>query len=172
MLKLLILTIFSWVSISYAALPTKIGGVDLSQSKFGTVVIFLSSSCPCSDSHISHIKDLQKEFSKFDFVAVHSNVDEKDEDGLTYFKKAALPFEVWRDKNAKIADEFKAFKTPHAFVVNSKGEILFSGGVTSSAIAEQAQTFHLKEALKDLSENKSVKNPKARPIGCAIARET
>ena len=71
------------------AVPTIIEGKDLltgsnldrklELSRKATVVAFLSVHCPSSASHESVLKELAKEFgsSGFDFLAVHSNVDEE-----------------------------------------------------------------------------------------------
>jgi AhpC/TSA family len=169
MLKILFTILVA--SSALASIPLKVGSTKFSDAEVATVVVFLSSSCPCSNSHIPHLKALKTEFPKITFVGVHSNRDESDQDGENYFKTAALPFTVIRDPEAAIADDFRAFKTPHAFIVSKTGKILFAGGVSSSAIVEQAQTFYLKEALTDLTAGREIKSPRTRTIGCAIARE-
>ncbi|MFN7903687.1 MAG: redoxin domain-containing protein [Pseudobdellovibrionaceae bacterium] len=143
---------------------------ELSSSQKGIVLVFLSAVCPCSDSHISEMKRLAEKFGEFKFIAVHSNQNEKKEIAKAYFNKAALPFPVLSDHGAKIADSYRANKTPHAYVIDGQGKIVYQGGVTSSAVADQADQFYLEEALLDIRRGAAVKIPFGRTLGCVISR--
>lgn len=136
----------------------------------GVVLVFLSAVCPCSDSHISEMKKLAETYKNFQFVAVHSNVNETRDLAVTYFKKASLPFPVINDPTAQIADIYKAYKTPHAYLFNRDGKIVYQGGVTSSALADQAEDHYLKEALAAVNDGQTVKIPFGRTLGCVISR--
>ncbi len=162
-----------------AALPSKIEGSNVltqdptkisTEGKQGVVVVFLSAVCPCSDSHIHELSRLKTEYSEFSFVGVHSNTDEGRELTQKYFTQTKLPFPVIQDTNAKIADEFKAFKTPHAFVISPKGEILYQGGVSSSRHFDSADRKYLREALGDLKAGRKVGMAEGRTLGCIISR--
>ena len=138
--------------------------------KLGVVVVFLSAACPCSNSHIPELNALYKDYPEFNFVAVHSNANESDELGQLYFKNAKLPFPIIQDDHSKLADEFKALKTPHAFVVLPTGEIVYQGGVSNSADFARADKRFLKDALQDIREHKTVRTSQGRTLGCVIKR--
>lgn len=140
------------------------------KDKSGVVAVFLSAKCPCSNSHTPVLKELAKDFPQYQFVAIHSNTNEDLEQSKNYFKNLSLPFPVIQDDHAKIADQFKALKTPHAYVLSPKGDILYQGGVTNSADASESDKNFLRSALEDLKNNKPVQNPNARTLGCAIKR--
>jgi peroxiredoxin len=140
------------------------------EGKKGLVVIFLSSKCPCSDSHNQEMNSLSKDYPDFRFVAVHSNVDEDLTKSREYFKKADLKFPVIQDGKAEIADRFKALKTPHAFVVLPTGDVAYQGGASSSKKFETAERKYLREALDDLQNGRKVKTPEGRTLGCVISR--
>lgn len=178
MKSLLGLFTFLFLSTTWA-LPAQIQGKDVLSEKEITVaaekdkklvVVFLSASCPCSNSHIKELTSLAETYKDFNFVGVHSNSDEGAEMSKDYFAKAHLPFAVIQDTSGKIADQFKALKTPHSFVVQSGGETLFRGGVSNSHVGETADRKYLREALDDLHQGKNVRTPEARTLGCAIAR--
>lgn len=139
--------------------------------KKALVVVFLSAKCPCSDSHIQEIKDLYTDFKNFNFVAVHSNPDEATELTERYFAEANLPFTVLQDENTKLADQFNALKTPHAFVILPSGEIAYQGGVTNSKNAKKSDRKFLREALNDLEKGLTVAVSEGRTLGCSIARK-
>ncbi|QDK45857.1 thioredoxin family protein [Bdellovibrio sp. ZAP7] len=137
----------------------------------GTVVIFMSAKCPCSASHESLLKDMSAEFKDFNFVAVHSNSDEQSAMTKEHFEKAALPFPVIQDSKSRLANDFGALKTPHAFVVNPAGEIVYQGGVTDSHVGPSAKKQFLKDALEDIQAGKTVRMKEGRALGCFIQRE-
>ncbi len=176
---LLLLTI-SLLGLTAAALPHQMTGksvIDSQQikvgelSKKGLVVVFLSAVCPCSNSHLVELKKLKSEFSDFDFVGIHSNTDEGKDLTSSYFKAANLPFPVIQDSGAKLADEFKALKTPHVFVVLKDGSTAYQGGVSSSRhFDDKADRKYLREALGDLSAGHKVTTPEGRTLGCVISR--
>jgi peroxiredoxin len=134
------------------------------------VVVFLSAKCPCSNSHNTELQDLASQFPGFKFVAIHSNVDEEKTLAQNYFKKVSFPFPVIHDEKAKLADQFKALKTPHAFLISHSGEILYQGGITNSKDCEKADRKFLREALTDLNDGKPIRTPEGRTLGCAISR--
>jgi hypothetical protein len=144
--------------------------VELKAGGKGSVLVFLSAECPCSNSHIEILKKLAKDFPHFTFLAVHSNQNESLRETKEYFQKAALPFPVIQDAGAKIADEYKALKTPHAFLLAPNGSILYKGGVTSSANGPSADTQYLRDALAEVEAGKTVSRPVGRTLGCVISR--
>lgn len=171
---ILFLSMFFAASLASAALTGKdlLTGqtTDIAPGGKGTVLVFLSARCPCSNSHVAALRSLAKEFKAFSFVAVHSNVDESPDEAKVYFKGADLPFTVLQDEGTKIADEYKALKTPHAFILSPEGRILYKGGVTNSNRAEKADQFFLREALTDIQADRPVKVSEGRALGCNISR--
>jgi hypothetical protein len=164
--------ILLWAGLSSVALaspapvfagPDVVNGkaVELSpsQAKKATVVVFLSASCPCSASPAG-----------VQFVAVHSNSDESADLARIHFKASELPFPIIQDEGAKIATGLKAFKTPHVFVFDPRGEILFQGGVDDSHIAATAKKHYLREALVAIGEGKRPPVSEVRTLGCIIKR--
>lgn len=135
-----------------------------------TAIVFLSSKCPCSLSHVDEIKSLAIEYPDVRFLGVNSNRDETLEMGLAYFSKLGLSFPVLRDEKSVLADEMKALKTPHAFVVDRDRKTVFQGGVSNSSTFGRADRKYLREALEDIRQKRKIRTPLARTLGCAISR--
>lgn len=175
---LLIVFVYLAFGSVYAAPPSLgvqgrslLGATDIvSDTNKTTVLIFLSSICPCSNSHVEEIKRLKNDFPEFEFIGVHSNADEDLMSAKEYFAEKKLNFPLIEDEKSKLANQFKALKTPHAFVINSKGETLYQGGVTSSSSFDEKNQNYLREALTDLREGKKIRTTSSRPLGCMIAR--
>ncbi len=144
--------------------------IEIAPGKKGTVIVFLSAKCPCSNSHVRIMKKLAADFNEITFVAVHSNADEGLALSRPYFKTADFPFPVIEDDKDKLADKFKALKTPHAFLISPAGKILYKGGVTSSTSGETADKHFLRDALSDVTAGRAVKVAEGRTLGCAISR--
>ncbi len=183
-MKSLFLTIFilaSFFQAQAASQPMQISGQNVlskeisswktdSLSQKGLVVVFLSAKCPCSHSHVAELKSLHEKYKSFEFVGIHSNTDEAEEFTKDYFQKAQLPFTVIQDPNAKLADQLKAYKTPHVFVFNKQGEIAYQGGVSDSNKFDHSEKKFLREALEDLDSGHAVRTASSRSLGCAISR--
>ncbi len=178
--KVLTTTLMILISLNALALPKNlITGANLStgktvtvnsENKKGLVVVFLSAKCPCSNSHVVEITNLAKEFTDFNFVAVHSNKDEPIDLTKEYFLNTKLPFAVIQDQDTKIADEFKAFKTPHAYIILADNKVAYQGGVSDSNNFAESKKKYLREALTDINDNKPVRTPEGRTLGCSISR--
>ena len=165
-----------------AEIPSVIAGTDLLKGsprtvatrfpdKKALVVVFMSARCPCSNSHVPVLTQLSEKYPDVSFVAVHANADEPVAEAQPYFKRLNLPFPVIEDAHAKVADQFKALKTPHVFVLSPEGQVLYQGGVTNSAMADQSDRNYLSEALEDIQNGKKVRTVSGRTLGCVIARE-
>jgi thioredoxin-related protein len=180
MSKLLAILLYITLCISAEASSNPLKGLDLlskkefqlvfpSQQK--TVLIFMSAKCPCSGSHEPLIKALAEQFKDFKFLAVHSNANESEAETNSHFRNANLGFPVIQDSGAQWADSYGALKTPHAFVLDKFGKILYQGGVTDSHVAPQSKTQFLKEVLQDLQDGKKPRRSEGRTLGCYIQRE-
>jgi thioredoxin-related protein len=144
--------------------------VQINPGKRGLVAVFLSAKCPCSNSHIPVLQKLSKEFPEYRFVGIHSNSDETTDETKAYFQKAALDFPVLDDTQAKWADTWQALKTPHVFLFDREGKIIYKGGLTNSSNAEKAKQNFLRDALVAHQAGKNIDTSEGRTLGCIISR--
>jgi Redoxin len=140
------------------------------ENKKGLVVIFLSAKCPCSNSHITELKNIAEKYPEFSYIGIHSNSDESKDLTLSYFEKVALPFPIIHDQNNEWADQLQAFKTPHAFIILKNGDFAYQGGVSSSKDFSKSDRQYLRDALDDIHHDKKVEISEGRTLGCAIPR--
>ncbi|WP_127716082.1 redoxin domain-containing protein [Halobacteriovorax sp. HLS] len=142
--------------------------IDTAKNKT-TVLIFISAQCPCSDSHIEEIKRLKKKYSNVKFYGVHSNYTESKSVAIEYFKSKKINFPIIHDSESSLAKKLGALKTPHAYILQAQGNIVYRGGVTNRSNALNATKFYLDSALLDIKENRMPRTPMRKTLGCYIA---
>lgn len=144
--------------------------LEWAKLKDNKVIVFLNSQCPCSQAHFDHLNELQKANKEFQFIGFHSNKLVDKNVAQKYFDKYKIDFPIFDDIKLVYANEFKALKTPHVFVLDKDENLLFQGGATNSRRFASASKFYLKTALLEINNNKAVSTPNARALGCYIAR--
>ncbi len=137
------------------------------------VLVFMSPLCPCSQSHEPVLREWTQEFASrgVQFFGIHSNSNESIEVAHAHFKKAALPFPVLSDPQGKWAKELAALKTPHAYLLNAAGEVLYRGGVDDSHQAKESKKPYLKWAIEAALAGKRPDPDRTRVLGCVIQRK-
>ncbi len=86
--------------------------------------------------------------------------------------RKAVPTEVLLDESGQVGKLYEAQTTPHLYVVNADGVLVYKGGIDSikSSKAEdiaKAQPY-LKDALAAVKAGQPVKNAATAPYGCSI----
>lgn len=139
--------------------------------KQGTVVFFLSASCPTCQHHEDELKRIvAKHQGSFAFLGLLSNLGEDLTEARTYYRALNL-FPVLRDAGATYADLFGALKTPHVFVLSANGKRVYEGAIDDSRYGGKAKRAYLDNALTQV-KNGQVPNPKrTRTQGCYIQRK-
>jgi hypothetical protein len=135
-----------------------------------TVAYFFNANCPCSKAHFNHLNSLKNKFPKFRFVGFHSNKKITKKSAQKYFNRFEIKFPIFLDQDLQYADVFKALKTPHVFVLNPGGELVFQGGATNSRNPKRASKFYLLNALTALNQGKQPETNVAKTLGCYIQR--
>jgi peroxiredoxin len=144
--------------------------IQLSNFAKPIVLIFLSKDCPCSKGNLGYINDLSKTYPNFKFIGIHSKKGTSLNAVKDYLNDKKVNFEILNDSNLSIANKFNALKTPHIFILNPKGEIIYTGGVSNSTFPENAKELFLKNALEDLKNNRPIAKNETKSLGCIISR--
>src|SRR6266446_250561 len=76
------------------------------------------------------------------------------------------------DPDAKAARAYAAKNTPHMFVINPEGKIIYAGAIDSKATPNPADipssTNYIKAALDQSLAGKSISTPQTKPYGCSV----
>jgi peroxiredoxin len=87
--------------------------------------------------------------------------------------RGGVPAALLMDSNGTMGRAYGAVVTPQMFVIDLKGEIVYSGAIsdnpTMSAKEARAARNYVRAALEDLAAGRKVATPSTRPFGCTIA---
>jgi len=99
------------------------------------------------------------------------HVSAQDANNLTESRNAS-PTAVILDEQGEIGKLYGAKTTPHMYIINSKGELVYMGGIDSIASTrtgdiEKAKPY-VKTALQQLADGKAISDQVTRPYGCSV----
>ena len=76
------------------------------------------------------------------------------------------------DSSGKVGHMFGARTTPHMFVIDSKGDLVYAGGIDNKPSPNPddiaSATNYVTAALDESMAGKQVTTPTARPYGCSV----
>ena len=162
---LVVTTIF----ISYSLQAKLIQSFELNKNKIGNVLIFISKDCPCSKGNLSYVDNLSIQFPNYQFIGIHSKKNSSNDEVLHYIQDKNLHFDVYNDFDLKLANTYKALKTPHAFILKGN-EVVYNGGITNTTMPDNAKEHFLKEALLSMTKTGKPDRAETRTLGCFIVR--
>lgn len=137
-----------------------------------SVVIFISVKCPVSNRYNERLSALYKDYSQkgVRFYYVNANEDEQPAEIEAHRQKVGFPFEVYKDVDNRMADQFNARVTPEAYVVDSEGKLRYHGRIDDSQYPARLTENTVRLAIDSVLAGKPVERPEARALGCTIKR--
>jgi peroxiredoxin len=157
--------------------------VQLSDLKGKHVVLeWFSTSCPFSGKHYisGNMPNLQQAARGKDVVWVAINSDARDAADTkgvpqirTWLKShKATPAAVVLDRDGVIGKAYGARATPHMFVINPQGTLVYAGAIDNRPSTDTADiagaTNYVTQALQESQAGKPVSHPRSQAYGCAI----
>jgi thiol-disulfide isomerase/thioredoxin len=153
----------------------------------GKVVLihFWSKDCPyeiVADPKFTELEKRWKDKKDVMILAINANATEigaeRSADGSGYtairehMKKKGLTFPVYADHGNKVADLFQAQSTPHCFVLDKKGTIVYAGGLDDDPKGDkgEATKHYARDAVEATLAGEEVAVKDSKPYGCSIKR--
>lgn len=164
--------------------------VKLRELRGKTVVLeWFNPDCPFIKH--AHTKGPLKDFAarvtndKLVWLTINSNAPNKQGWGAPRNKQAkqeyGIPNSILLDETGKVGHAYGAIKTPHVFVIDSKGVLVYRGGVDNAPIgvvdperphltghAKDALENYLEYALSDVAAHKGLRLADTPPYGCTV----
>jgi peroxiredoxin len=157
--------------------------VKLSDLRGKTVVLeWTNHECPYVMKHYGagNMQSLQRDATGDGVVWLTLISSAKGEQGsvtkteaeeLTKSRNAA-PSDIIFDEKGQIGRAYEARTTPHMFVIDPEGRLVFMGGIDDKPTARTADIAtaknYVRAALDAVKAGQPVATPVARPYGCAI----
>ena len=145
------------------------------------VLEWTNPGCPFVVKHYGgNMQALQKEFTGKGVVWLSINSTEKESRDylapakLTAWKaeKKASPTAMLMDESGKIGQLYSAKTTPHMYIINPKGELVYAGAIDSvpSAQADDIKTAtnYIRQGLNEALSGKPISTASTRPYGCSV----
>jgi len=157
--------------------------INLADLKGKTVVLeWTNHDCPYVIKHYEsgNIPKLQKEALAKDVVWLQVISSAPGEQGFVDGAKAqkvneyrnSVPTNTILDPEGTIGKLYGAKTTPHLYVINPEGSLVYKGGIDSIKSSKQQDipdaTNYVRETLDALAAGKKVPHPSTAPYGCSI----
>ena len=155
----------------------------LSQYKGKYVVLeWFNPECPFVKKHYGsgNMQKLQEEFTGKGVVWLTIDSSAPGKEGNLTADQANAKMSEWKtnstalllDPDGKAGRTYGAKNTPHMFVINPEGKVIYEGAIDSKATPNPADiassTNYVKVALDESLAGKPVTTPSSRPYGCSV----
>lgn len=146
------------------------------------VLEWVNHDCPFVKKHYDsqNMQNLQKEYTEKDVVWLSVNSSAPGKQGnfsaaewskLTA-EKGASPTAVLLDENGAVGQAYGAKTTPHMYVVNPEGVLIYQGAIDSISSADKgdiaAAQNYVRSALDEAMSGKQVSTPSTQSYGCSV----
>jgi peroxiredoxin len=155
----------------------------VSQYRGKTVVLeWFNHGCPFVKKHYEsgNMQKLQEEFTGKGVVWLTINSSARFKQGHLTPEKANARITEWKmkssalllDPDGKAGQTYGARTTPHMFVINPDGKVIYQGAIDSKASTKPedipSSTNYVKVALDEAVAGKPVTTAKTKPYGCSV----
>ncbi|MEY2526399.1 MAG: hypothetical protein QOE73_1170 [Verrucomicrobiota bacterium] len=167
----------------FSASDSKGKAHSLSQYKGKYVVLeWFNPECPFVKKHYGpgNMQKLQEEYTGKGVVWLSVDSSAPGKEGSLTPDQAEKKMTEWKtkstalllDSDGKVGQTYGAKNTPHMFVINPEGKIVYEGAIDSKATPNPSDipssTNYVKVALDEAMAGKPVSNPNTKPYGCSV----
>ena len=147
----------------------------LSQYRGQVVLLdFWSAKCPVSARYEKRLQEIATTYAVKGVVTL--GIDANQNESLALIQQVAaersVPFPILIDPGNQVADQFGGLTTPHVFVINAEGRVVYQGAVDDAGLKGSGPVTrqYLREALDAALAGRPVATPETEPFGCSIKR--
>ncbi len=137
-----------------------------------TVVTFIATQCPVSNSYNQRMIDLYKDYTpkNVKFIFVNANRSEPAAEVHEHAKRVGFTFPVYKDPDNVVADRFDAQVTPESYVIASDGILRYHGSIDDDMNVARVHMRRLRLALDAVLAGKPLPAVETKAFGCTIKR--
>lgn len=150
--------------------------ISLSDYRGKIVVLeWMNYECPFSRYHYETKNTMVELANKYKdknvvWLAVNSTNHATPKANRAFVDKHKLPFAVLDDRSGKVGHAYNAQTTPHMFIINQRGRIVYEGAIDDSPMGQKKENVvnYVDNALAELTAGKAVSTPNTKPYGCTV----
>jgi len=152
--------------------------ISLSDYKDKIVILeWVNDECPFSLYHYDKAKtmiDLAEKYKNDDVVwlAINSTSYASEEQVKNFAEKYNVPYPILDDRSGKVGRAYGALTTPHMFIINKKGNIVYEGAIDNAPLGEvkegEQMVSYVDKALSELTSGEEIITPKTVSYGCPV----
>ena len=147
----------------------------LSQYRGQVVMIhFWSATCPFVVRYDGRLKEITNDYRDREVVVlgIDSNSNETVDQIRDVAGSRAVNYPILIDPKNQVADQFGAIATPHVYVVDRQGQLIYEGAVDDQGWSElgQVSQTYARDALEAALAGTPVSHPETNTVGCAVKR--
>jgi peroxiredoxin len=150
--------------------------VSLSDYRGKIVVLeWFNIECPFSLYHHETKNTMASLANKYKsknvvWLAVNSTNHTTPKANKTFSVKYKLPFPILDDRSGKVGRAYGAKTTPHIFVINPRGRIVYDGAIDDSPLGKKKEGVvnYVDNALAELTAGKAVSISNTKSYGCTV----
>ena len=164
------------------ALSTSLQGVDGRWHSLGsllgeraTVIVFVANGCPTVRAYEERLMRLheQEGSGSVRVIAINSNnpyLSPPDtlQEMRSRAKSRRLPYPYLKDPDGSVARSFGAVCTPHAFLLDETGHVVYSGRIDNSRMGDTITSNDLADAIDAVLAGRPGTVERTEPFGCSI----
>jgi peroxiredoxin len=152
--------------------------ISLSDYKGKIVVLeWFNDECPFVKYHYDTVTTMVGLANKYKdkgviWLAINSTNHTTPEQNKEFAAKHNLPYPILDDRSGKVGRAYNATNTPHMFVMDQKGNIVYAGAIDNGPMgkppAGKDLINHVDKALGELISGKPVSVTKTDAYGCNV----
>ena len=143
----------------------------------GKVVVleWLNPDCPFVKRHYDE-DTMKKLTSAYDdsgvvWLTINSTNYMDGAANASFAKKEDVDWPILVDQDGTVGHAYGAATTPHMFIINKEGKVVYDGAVDDDPRGNKAaaeRTNYVANALDEVLAGKAVTTPETKPYGCSV----
>ena len=142
----------------------------------GLLVVFSCNTCPWVDAWEDRYSTIAADYGPkgIGIIALNSNEASRDrgesiQDMRARAERLGYDFHYVVDEDSRLARAFGATRTPHIFLFDKKGELVYRGAIDDNAREpENVSNAYLMNAMDEILAGKPVSVTSTKAFGCSI----
>ena len=158
----------------FSLLDTNGNKISLEDLKGKTVVLeWTNPDCPYVKRHYREetMKKLAAKYAdkNVTWLSINSTHYMDDTDNKDWVSKRKILYPVLNDREGKVGKLYDAKTTPHMFIINSDGKLMYRGAIDDDPKGAKAnRTNYVDKALSEILSGKEVELTETTSYGCSV----